>query len=168
MSNTKKSISDIVSVKVGDADVSDGAINTDALGPCLCLLLDFMQGGKRKCFLHHYDSEMRDTDVPLPKLLQEYLTMICRNLKDCLSIKSIIPISEKEPGISDARLLVAGGDIGERTAAKDAFSLLNQNDVMFKPTSDADLLYLYRQLAHRTIVFESVSKSLPDDEESDG
>ena len=78
------------------------------------------------------------------------------------------PVSTAGSGIGNIRLVVVGGDVYERRSAKDAFSLLNQEKVMFKSTSNADLSYLYRQLAHRTIVFESVSKSLPDDEESDG
>lgn len=63
---------------------------------------------------------------------------------------------------------VSDGDMDGPATVKDAFSLLNQNDVLFKPTSDTGLLYLYRQLAHRTIILESVTKNLPDDEESDG
>lgn len=120
------------------------------------------------CFLHYYDSEMPETDVPLPELLEEYLTMMSDNLKKCFGIESLAPVSAKEPGISDLRLLVAGDYIEGRTAAKVAFSLLNQNDVMFKSTSDTDLLYLYHQLAHHTIVLESVTKDLPDDEEFEG
>ena len=168
MSNFNRYISNNIFVKVGAAKASLGDIETNALGPCLCLLLDFMRGSEPMCFLHHYNSEMPETDVPLPELLEEYLKMMPDKLKMRCGIASLTPISAEEPGISDLRLLVAGGDIEGRTAAKDAFSLLNENHMMFKSTSDTDLSYLYRQLAHHTIVPKSVTKDLSDDEESEG
>lgn len=77
-------------------------------------------------------------------------------------------LSADEPNISDAVLVVAGGDVDGRRRAKNAFSLLNEQKVLYKPTDDADLLYLYRQLVHRTIVLESVTESLSDEEEEKG
>ena len=94
--------------------------------------------------------------------------MICDSLKICLRIQSLARVSENEPGITNTLLVVYGGDVDGRRPAKEAFSLLNQKKVMFKSTSDTDLSYLYRQLARHTIIFESVSKSLSDDEESNG
>ena len=154
-------------IEEGEAGIGYGNIETSNLGPCLCLLLDFMVGDEPTCYLHHYDSEMTDPHVPPPQLLENYLRMICDNLK-FLGIKSLAPVSENEPGITNTLLVVYGGDVDGRRPAKEAFSLLNQKKVMFKSTSDTDLSYLYRQLAHHTIIFESVSKSLSDDEESNG
>lgn len=75
-----------VIVEMGDALVSEAGISTDNLGPCLCILLDFMRGNTPMCSLHHYDSELSNLDVPLPQLLHECLAILCRSLKECLSL----------------------------------------------------------------------------------
>lgn len=127
-------------IGVGESGVSHGDIKTSHVGPCLCLLLKFKVDNKSTCYLRHYESEIEDSYVPSPELLENYLRTICNDLKDCLGIKSLAPVSANKSGISDIRLVVCCGDVDGRRLAKDALSLLNQKKVMLKTTSDADFL----------------------------
>ena len=68
MSDFDEKIDEDDFIEEGEAGISYGDIRTKSLGPCLCLLMDFMVGSKSTCYLHHYNSEMTDPHVPPPQL----------------------------------------------------------------------------------------------------
>ena len=77
-------------------------------------------------------------------------------------------INEENSGIFNAHLIVAGGDIDNSSTVKTAFSLLSKNRMILQTIDDRDVMYLCHLLMNRTIVLQSVTKNLSDDDESDG
>ncbi len=89
---------------------------------------------------------------------------------DHFEIDSLIPDSSNQEGISDVKLVVVGGAVGENESMKTAFSLLNKDsdDTTVELITDIDVLYLYYQLQHKTTILQSMTKNLPNNEESRG
>ena len=98
----------------------------DALGPCLCFVLDFTYKNRSICYFNHYDNDidMEDPYAPSVHLLEDYFVMICKDLRNLLGTKSLAPVSTAGSGITNIRLVVVGGDVDDRRSVKDAFLLL--------------------------------------------
>jgi hypothetical protein len=77
------------------------------------------------------------------------------------------PDASGDNGITAVQLVLVGGDINGSKLIKTAFTSLNTNDAKIKLKNE-NVLYLYEQLKHRTIIFDSVienSSSSDDDED---
>lgn len=106
--------------------------------------------------------------MPLPQVVAKILSIICKDLKKLDGSEPLEPSSGVFPRISNAHLIVAAGDVDNSSTVKTAFSLFNQNRMIPPTTVDLNVSYLWHLLVNRTIVLQSITKNLPDDEESDG
>jgi len=163
--NAKKN----VYVPIGKFDISQEHIHTDALGPCLCVLLHFVFNGQILCFMEHYSFDMDENKMSRKQVLESFLIRICKYLKRKIGSGSIKP-NKKCTKLSEARLVIAGGDINEGALVKNAFTLLNNNSSInfLRLKANSDELYLYQLLLNNTIIFKSITRNLFDYEEAIG
>ncbi len=102
--------------------------------------------------------------------MEGFLHRICDKLRKHLQIRTILPDTEGGTRTSDYVLFVAGGDVEEAVRIKKAFSLLNKcrsdDDEIIRKFATPDVWYLYDNLLFRTIILESITKNLNEEEES--
>ena len=53
-----------------DAKMSTSTIGTDALGPCICFILDFTYEITQKCIMHHYSYHHAEEDKSRLEILE--------------------------------------------------------------------------------------------------
>lgn len=159
-----------VNVDMYHTGISRGSISTDALGPCIGFVLDFNYLGSSMCLLQHYSFNFDETDSSPSDFLETLLNMLFDELKSQIHVQTIIPDSSGNNGINVVRLLVAGGDISEAALTKTSISLLNinNNNIKNELFRNEDVHYLYNQLRHRAIIFESATKNLSHKEKEKG
>jgi hypothetical protein len=112
--------------------------------------------------MEHYSFDIDEGGMSRKEVLELFLIRICDDLKEKLKTDSI-KSNDNQTGISEAQLIIAGGDVYESYLIKTAFSSLNEpnkNDIT-QLNFDSDTLYLYQQLLNKTIILKSVSRNLP-------
>lgn len=167
MSTINTNPDDNVYVGMNESKISNARIHTNSLGPCVAFLIDCVFNGAPLCYLEHYLFDIDESSMSRKEVLELFLTRICEDLKDKLEVDSIKP-NDNQTDISEAQLIIAGGDVYENYLIKNAFTSLNEpsNNDITQLKVDSETLYLYQQLLNRTIILKSVSRNLPDHEDS--
>ena len=143
-------------VDMDENGISSLKIKTDALGPCMCYLLTFEHKKKSMAYLTHRSYYDDVAGMPLPQLVAKILSILCKDLKKPDGSRPMKPSSGVFPRISNAHLIVAGGDVDNSSTVKTAFSLFNQNRMIPPTTVDLNVSYLWHLLVNRTIVLQAV------------
>jgi hypothetical protein len=107
-------------------NINQEHIHTNALGPCLCVLLRFVFNGQILCFMEHYSFGMDENKISRKQVLESFLIRVCKHLKKRIGPGSIKP-NNNRTNLSEAQLIIAGGDINESALIKNAFTVLSNN-----------------------------------------
>jgi hypothetical protein len=133
--------------------------------------VDVIFQGKPVCYLNHYDfKEVNDSNMSQLEFFKFCSSIISEDLKYHFKISSIRPDGlDGKTGLNNCRLTIGGGDVHNSILIKTSFSLFSNPTKHYilsnELFNDPDIFYLYQQLLYTTIIFESVSKVLPDYEE---
>src|SRR5579862_2096385 len=78
-----------VKVKMNETGVSREIISSNAFGPCVGYLLDFLCKGQSMCMLMHYSFDYDETDVSVHRILESVINRLCYQLIRKLRLQTI-------------------------------------------------------------------------------
>ncbi|CAF3205622.1 unnamed protein product, partial [Rotaria sp. Silwood2] len=159
-----------VDVEMNKADISHTTIGSDSLGPCFFFLLDFLMNDQPYCYMYHYSFPFDESKLSAEKVLIKYLNIIWDSLIETIECKITSGETLKNTKISNFKLVVGGGDLTDGQLIRQAFSLLNKDEmnVISRSFDDEHVLCFYKQLIRNTIILKPVTRNMSNKKEAQG
>jgi hypothetical protein len=98
---------------MGKFHISQDHIRTNALGPCLCVLLHFVLNGQKLCFMEHYSYDIDEKTMSRVQILESFLIRIVKHLKRKID-PGTIKLNNQWPDLSEAKLIPRSNKHGRK------------------------------------------------------
>ncbi|CAF1405825.1 unnamed protein product [Rotaria sordida] len=157
-----------VDVQMDQFDISYTTIGSDSLGPCFFFLLDFLKNDKPCYYMYHYSFPFDESKLSAKKVLVKYLNIIWDSLIESVEREVDSAKALQNTKLSNFKLVVGGGDVTDGQLLRQAFSLLDKDEinVISRSFNDEHVLCFYKQLIRNTIILKPVTKNMSNKREA--